>query len=58
MRQGSLFAARTLDLTPTLLSYLGVPYDATAMDGRSLGILTEPLGPPAPLPAPESLTFE
>jgi hypothetical protein len=58
VRAGRLYAARTLDLTPTLLSYLGVPYDATTMDGRSLGILTEPLGPPAPLPAPDSLTFE
>ena len=58
VRTGRLFAARTLDLTPTLLSYLGVPYDAGAMDGRSLGILTEPLGPPAPLPPPESLTYE
>ena len=58
VRTGRLFAARTVDLTPTLLSYLGVPFDATEMDGRSLGILTEPLGPPAPLPAPESLTYE
>ena len=58
VRAGHLFAARTLDLTPTLLSYLGVPFDAEAMDGRSLGILTEPLGPPAPLPAPGSLSFE
>lgn len=58
VRAGRLFAARTIDLTPTLLSYLGVPYDASKMDGRSLGILTGPLGPPAPLPAPENLTFE
>ena len=58
VRTGRLFAARTLDLTPTLLSYLGVPFDPSEMDGRSLGILTEPLGPPAPLPAPETLTFE
>jgi len=58
VRAGRLFAARTLDLAPTLLSYLGVPYDASAMDGRSLEILTEPLGPPPPLPAPDSLTFE
>lgn len=58
VKRGSLFAARTLDLTPTLLSYLGVPYDAESMDGRSLGILTEPLGPPSPLPSPDSLSFE
>ena len=58
VRTGRLFAARTLDLTPTLLSSHGVPFDPSEMDGRSLGILTEPLGPPAPLPAPETLTFE
>lgn len=58
VRIGHVAAARTLDLTPTVLSYLGVPYEPGEMDGRSLKILTEPLGPPRPLPSPDSLTFE
>jgi hypothetical protein len=38
-------AARTVDLAPTLLSYLGVPYDPDDMDGDDLEIA--PGGPPA-----------
>ena len=47
-------AARTVDLAPTLLSYLGVPYDPEDMDGEDLEIA--PAGAPAmaPLrPSPE-----
>ena len=47
-------AARTVDLAPTLLAYLGVPYDSEEMDGDDLEIA--PAGAPAmkPLaPAPE-----
>ena len=58
VRPGRIPAARTLDLTPTLLSYLRVPYDEAEMDGRSLGIRTDPIDPPPPLPAPGSLTFD
>jgi hypothetical protein len=58
VRSGRILAARTIDLTPTLLSYLGVPFEEAAMDGRSLGIRTEPVGPAPPLPAPGSLTYE
>ncbi len=51
---GHLRAARTVDLAPTLLAYLGIAYDADEMDGEDLEIA--PAGPPpaAPLvPAPE-----
>ncbi len=41
---GHLHAARTVDLAPTLLSYLGVPYDSDEMDGEDLEIA--PAGPP------------
>jgi hypothetical protein len=30
--------ARTVDLAPTLLRYLGIPFDASAMDGDDLGL--------------------
>ena len=43
--RGHLRAARTVDLAPTILSYLGIPYDAAAMDGDDLGIA--PSGLPA-----------
>ncbi|HTS00995.1 MAG TPA: hypothetical protein VMN04_00595, partial [Thermoanaerobaculia bacterium] len=43
--RGHLRAARTVDLAPTILSYLGIPYDAEAMDGDDLGIA--PSGLPA-----------
>jgi arylsulfatase A-like enzyme len=50
---GHLRAARTVDLAPTLLSYLGVPYDPDEMDGDNLDIA--PAGPPALKPlAPAS----
>ncbi len=42
---GHRHAARTVDLAPTLLSYLGVPYDAEEMDGDDLEIA--PAGAPA-----------
>ena len=46
--------ARIVDLAPTLLSYLGVPFDPDEMDGEDLAIATLPAPPPAPLPpAPE-----
>lgn len=50
---GILHAARTVDLAPTLLSYLGVDYDPDEMDGEDLEIapggVPEPLAnPPAP----------
>jgi arylsulfatase A-like enzyme len=51
---GHLRAARTVDLAPTLLSYLGVPFDPEEMDGDNLEIA--PAGPPALKPlvaAPE-----
>jgi hypothetical protein len=35
---GTIRAARTVDLAPTLLRYLGVPYDPEEMDGRDLSI--------------------
>jgi arylsulfatase A-like enzyme len=43
--------ARTVDLAPTLLSYLGVPFDPNEMDGEDLAIATLPVPPPAPFPA-------
>ena len=48
---GVLHAARTVDLAPTLLSYLRVDYDPDEMDGEDLEIA--PLGVPRPpaLPA-------
>ncbi|MGE5717275.1 MAG: alkaline phosphatase family protein [Acidobacteriota bacterium] len=48
---GILHAARTVDLAPTLLSYLGVAYDPDEMDGEDLEIA--PLGVPIPPPIPE-----
>jgi len=49
---GVLHAARTVDLAPTLLSYLGVDYDADEMDGEDLeiapgGVPKPPAIPPA-----------
>lgn len=48
VKPGRLAAARTLDLAPTLLRYLGVPFDPAEMDGNDLGIVS--LGPDTPLP--------
>ncbi len=45
---GHLRAARTVDLAPTILSYLGVPFDPEEMDGDDLEIA--PGGPPAMKP--------
>lgn len=42
---GHLHAARTVDLAPTLLSYLGIPFDDDEMDGEDLEIA--PAGPPS-----------
>ncbi len=42
---GHRHAARTVDLAPTILSYLGVPYDPEEMDGDDLEIA--PGGAPA-----------
>ncbi|KAA0251099.1 MAG: alkaline phosphatase family protein [Acidobacteria bacterium] len=50
VKPGRLVAARTVDLAPTLLRYLDVPFDADEMDGEDLGIVT--LGPDAPYPVP------
>ena len=36
--------ARTVDLAPTLLRWLGVPFDAEAMDGDDLAIASPPEG--------------
>jgi arylsulfatase A-like enzyme len=47
---GVLHAARTVDLAPTLLSYLGVPYDPDEMDGEDLEIA--PGGVPKPAAVP------
>ena len=35
---GTLAAARTVDLAPTLLRYLGIPFDPEEMDGADLAI--------------------
>jgi arylsulfatase A-like enzyme len=45
---GILRTARTVDLAPTLLSYLGVPYDPSEMDGEDLQIAPRgiPYAPP------------
>jgi hypothetical protein len=51
---GLVRAARTVDLAPTILSYLGVAYDPEDLDGEDLEIA--PLGvpkAPALLPPPE-----
>ncbi len=45
---GHIHAARTVDLAPTLLAYLGIPYDPDEMDGDDLEIA--PAGPPAMKP--------
>ena len=43
---GTIRAARTVDLAPTLLTYLGVAYNPDEMDGTNLGIA--PRGAPKP----------
>ena len=50
MTPGVLHAARTVDLAPTLLSYLGVAYDPDEMDGEDLEIAPHgvPRAPPIP----------
>jgi arylsulfatase A-like enzyme len=50
---GILHAARTVDVAPTLLSYLGVAYDPDEMDGEDLEIAPQGVPkPPAIPPAP------
>jgi len=49
---GFLHAARTVDLAPTLLSYLGVPYDPDEMDGEDLEIAPHGVPKVPPIPAP------
>ena len=51
---GVLHAARTVDLAPTLLSYLGVDYDPDEMDGEDIEIA--PRGVPKPPPIPQAPT--
>lgn len=46
---GRIGAARTVDLAPTLLGYLGVPFVAEELDGEDLGIGRR-RGLPAPAP--------
>lgn len=41
---GTRPVARTVDLAPTLLGWLGVPFDPDAMDGEDLGIAAAPSG--------------
>jgi len=48
---GLLHAARTVDLAPTLLSYLGVAYDPDEMDGEDLEIAPHGVPKVPPLPA-------
>jgi arylsulfatase A-like enzyme len=45
-------AARTVDLAPTLLGWLGVPFDPDELDGDDLRIAPRPLPAPPPLPPP------
>jgi arylsulfatase A-like enzyme len=47
---GVLHAARTVDLAPTLLSYLGVAYDPYEMDGEDLEIAPQGVPKPPALP--------
>jgi len=47
-------AARTVDLAPTLLAWLGVPFDPDAVDGDDLRVAPGPLPAPLPLPPPAS----
>ncbi len=49
---GVVHAARTVDLAPTLLAYLGVEYDPDEMDGEDLEIA--PHGVPQAPPIPEA----
>jgi arylsulfatase A-like enzyme len=46
---GHRHAARTVDLAPTLLGYLGVPFDADEMDGEDLEIAPAGTPPMRPL---------
>jgi hypothetical protein len=38
IQPGTIPAARTIDIAPTILRYLGVPFDPAEMDGDDLGI--------------------
>ncbi len=51
--------ARTVDVAPTILSYLGIPFDANEMDGEDLRIRTASgTGTPVLAPLGASLSFE
>jgi arylsulfatase A-like enzyme len=52
---GVLHAARTVDVAPTILSYLGVAYDPDEMDGEDLEIAPRgvPDAPAIPPPLPD-----
>ncbi|MCM3876729.1 MAG: hypothetical protein NEA02_09955, partial [Thermoanaerobaculia bacterium] len=47
---GVRHAARTVDLAPTLLSYLGVAYDPDEMDGEDLEVAPRGVSKPPPVP--------
>ncbi len=47
---GTLRVARTVDLAPTLLSYLRVAYDPDDMDGEDLEIASKGVPPMPPMP--------
>ncbi len=51
---GILRAARTVDLAPTILSYLGLAYDPDEMDGEDLEIAPHGVPPAAPILATPS----
>jgi len=48
---GILHAARTVDLAPTLLSYLGIDYDPDEMDGEDLEIAPQGVSKPPAIPS-------
>ena len=48
---GILHAARTVDLAPTLLAYLGIAYDPDEMDGEDLEIAPQGVPKAPPIPA-------
>jgi len=58
---GRIRVARTVDLTPTLLGYLGIPFDPADFDGDDLGIARRGGAGPGPvmlppLPSPDPPT--
>jgi hypothetical protein len=55
---GHRVAARTIDLAPTLLKYLGVPFDAQELDGDDLGITGGKQLSPVPLQLPSGSAMD